>query len=38
MKVLERGLENMIRHHVSIDDIQFGFMPGRETTYIIFIM
>ena len=38
MKVLERGLENMIRCQVSIDNMQFGFMHGNGTTDTIFIM
>ena len=38
MKVLERVLEKNIRYQVSIDDMQFGFMPGKGTTDAIFIM
>ena len=38
MKVLERVLEKSIRFQVSIDDMQFGFMPGKGTTDAIFIM
>ena len=38
MKVLERVLENRIRCQVSIDNMQFGFMPGKGTTDAIFIM
>ena len=38
MKVLERGLEKRIRCQVSIDNMQFGFMPGKGTTDAIFIM
>ena len=38
MKVLERVLEKRIRYHVSIDNMQFGFMPGKGTTDAIFIM
>ena len=29
MKIVERVLENRIRELVMIDDMQFGFMPGR---------
>ena len=29
MKVLERVLEKRIRCQVSIDNMQFGFMPGK---------
>ena len=38
MKVLERVLEKRIRCQVSIDNMQFGFMPGNGTTDSIFIM
>ena len=37
-KVLERVLEVQIRSRISIDDMQFGFMPGRGTTDAIFIL
>jgi len=30
--VFERVLERKIRNLVSLDDMQFGFRPGRETT------
>ena len=38
MKVLERVLEKGIRCQVSIDKMQFGFMPGKRTTDGIFII
>ena len=38
MKVLERVLEKRIRCQGSIDNMQFGFMPGKGTTDAIFIM
>ena len=38
VKVLERVLEKWIRCQVSIDNMQFGFMPGKGTTDAIFIM
>ena len=38
MKVLERVLENNIRCHVSIDNMQFGFIPAKGTTDVILIM
>ena len=38
MKVLGRVLEKWIRCQVSIDIMQFGFMPGKGTTDAIFIM
>ena len=37
MKAFERILEGLIRKQVNIDDMQFGFMPGRDTTDAIFI-
>ena len=36
--MLERVLEKRIRCQVSIDNMQFGFMPGKGTTDAIFIM
>ena len=38
MKVIERVLEKIIRERIAIDDMQFGFMPGRGTTDAIFIL
>ena len=38
MKVFERVLEKRIRCQVSIDNMQFGFMPGKGTTDAIFII
>ena len=38
MKVLERTLESFLRQQVCINDMQFGFMPGRGTTDAIFFM
>ena len=38
MKVLERIVEGFIRQLVSIDDSQFGFVPGRGTTDAIFVV
>ena len=38
MNVLEIVLEKRIRCQVSIDSIQFGFMPGKGITDAIFIM
>ena len=37
-KVLERILESQIREQISIDSMQFGFMPGRGSTDAIFIL
>ena len=36
--MLERVLEKRIRCRVSIDNVQFGFMPGKGHTDAIFIM
>ena len=38
MKVLERIVDGLIRQLVSIDDSQFGFVPGRGTTDPIFVV
>ena len=38
MKVLESVCENRIKCQVSVDNIQFGFMPGKGTTDAIFIL
>ena len=38
MKVFGSVLENRIRCPVSIDNMKFGFMPGKGTTDAIFIM
>ena len=38
MKGIERVIEKIIRERISIDDMQFGFMPGRSTTDAIFIL
>ena len=38
MKVFERVLEKRIRCQVSIDNMQFGFIPGKGTTDAISIM
>ena len=38
MKVLEKIVDGLIRHVVSIDDSQFGFVPGRGTTDVIFVV
>ena len=38
MKVLERIVDGLIRQVVSIDDSQFGFVPGRSTTDAIFVV
>ena len=38
LKVIERVVEKIMREQVNIDDMQFGFMPGRGTTDAIFIL
>ena len=38
MKILGRIVDSLIRHLVSIDDSQFGFIPGRGTTDAIFVV
>ena len=38
MKGMERVIEKIIRERISIDDMQFGFMPGCGTTDAIFIL
>ena len=38
MKILERIVDGLIRQVVSIDDTQFGFVPGRGTTDAIFVV
>ena len=38
MKILERVLEKRIRERVTLDEMQFGFRPGRGTIDAIFIV
>ena len=38
MKIVERVLEKRIRELVKVDDMQFGFMPGKGTTDVLFIL
>jgi len=38
LKVMERVLEKLLRKRISIDAMQFGFMPGRGTTDAIFTL
>ena len=38
MKLLERVLDFQIRQMVNIDEMQYGFVPGRGTTDAIFIV
>src|SRR2546426_13004 len=38
MKVFERVIEARVRNRVQIDNMQFGFSPGKGTTIAIFIV
>ena len=38
MKILERIMDGLIRQFVSIDDSQFGLVPGRGSTDAIFVV
>ena len=38
MKIVERVLERRIRTLVNLNEMQFGFMPGKETVDAIFIV
>jgi len=38
MKVFERVIEKRVRAQVQLDDMQFGFCPGKSTTDAIFIV
>ena len=38
MKVVERLLEKRLRRLVKVDQMQFGFMPGKSTVDAIFIL
>ena len=38
MKVFERVMERKMRNLIRLDDIQFGFRPGRDTTDATFIV
>ena len=38
IKILERIVDGLIRQVVSIDDSQFGFVPGRGSTDAIFVV
>src|SRR5260221_4755745 len=38
MKVFERVIERRVRNRVKIDDMQFGFRPGRGTMDAIFVV
>ena len=38
MKILDRIVDGLIRQLVSVDDSQFGYIPGRGTTDTIFVV
>ena len=38
MKIVEKLLEKRLRKIVTIDDMQFGFMPGKGTIDAVFIL
>ncbi len=38
MKLFEKVLEKRFKKLIKVDDWEFGFSPGRSTTYAIFIM
>ena len=38
MKVVERVLEKRLHRIVSVDEMQFGFMPERGTIHAVFIL
>ena len=38
MKILERVIEVRVRNRAGIDDMQFGFRPGKGTTDAIFVV
>ena len=37
LKLVKRVIKKIIREFIFIDDMQFRFMPGRGTTYVVFI-
>ena len=38
MKIVEKVLERRLWHVAKVDEIQFGFMPGKETIFAVFIL
>ena len=38
MNIIDRVLEKRIRSLVAVNDMQFGFMPGKGTTDALFIV
>ena len=37
MKIVEKALEKRLRKIVTIDDMQFGYVPGKGTIDAVFI-
>ena len=38
MNIVEKGLERRLRHMAKVDEMQFGFMSGKETIDAVFIL
>ena len=38
MKIVEKVLERRLLHMVKVDEMQFGFMPGKGTIDAVFIL
>ena len=38
MKIVEKVLQRRMRHMVKVDEMQFGFMPGKGTIDAVFIL
>ena len=38
LKILERVIESRVKNKVELDDMQFGFRPGRGTTDAVFVV
>ena len=38
LAIVEHVLDNIIKDQICIDSMQFGFMKGKETTDVIFIV
>ena len=38
MKVIERVIDKLLRERIDIDEMQFGFVPGRGTTDVISLL
>ena len=38
IKIVEKVLERIMRHMVKVDEMQFGFMPGKGSIDAVFIL